>query len=44
MLWALRGLSFVVDLGEAESVVEIASWIAFGAVLIDLTAKQSRNG
>ena len=44
MLCALRGLSFVVDVGGAESVMEVASWIAFGAVLIDLTAKQSWNG
>ncbi|MEQ9164019.1 MAG: hypothetical protein RLN74_14995, partial [Ilumatobacter fluminis] len=43
LVWALRGISLLVDLGAADSLIEVVSWIAFGAVLIELSVRQVRT-
>jgi hypothetical protein len=42
-VWALRGISLLVDLGAALSLVEVVSWIAFGAVLVELSVRRART-
>ena len=43
ILWAVRGVSFVVDLGAVEPFVAVASWISFGAVLIEVSMRKLRR-
>lgn len=43
ILWAVRGVSFLVDLGAVEPIVAVASWVSFGAVLIELSVRGLRN-